>query len=534
VRRRDSSKGSAGHAMKPAFICMACLALLTSGLAASASAVAAPSAHAVRPPHARTSIVGGHEIMIETAPWQVAVVAFDPKEGGGEEVKPCGGVILSDTEILTAAECVYNWAIATPTLLSPEDVFVVAGQGQVTPTEAKTTGARASGVAAHPYYVASKTATSADDVAIVKLETPLSLGANEKTIGMVPEGAILNEGTNVNLSAFGEETNPGAYGHLNSLAMTLAFPRRCGGEDDALFLCASTSSGSVCRGDFGSGLELPGAPNRVAAITDYFPVGGCGNGAIGFFANLAAPEIREWIDGKAAPEHAPRGGHAVIRGVLSVGNTLTCEPGTWLYNPTITILFVDSSGGIILQAGSSQTYQLTSADVGRMIYCEVRASNAGGTAFGRTEALEPIAPASSGSHAVTGPTSTSAAPASAGEPHGTVSLPVNRIQVKGHTAVLKLHCHGGFACIGRLTISARTLGKRKPHARSHSVTLGVSSFQIAGGETKSLKLKLGGPVRDLLNAGHGRLAATLSIVEREATASRVEHKRIELIARPHA
>lgn len=512
---------------------MLLVATLAGGLTASASGAGVRPARSGLAPRARASITGGHGITIETASWQVAVVAFDPTEEGGEEVKACGGVIIGEQKVLTTAECIYNFE-KIPTLpVAAADVYVVAGQANVNRAEAKTTGVRVSELEQHPYFAVNSPA-SADDLALLKLEKPLTLGGpTQNAIGLVGENAILPEGTNVGLAAFGETSAPGNFGALNWLGMTLTFPRRCGGEDDALYLCASTPTGSVCFGDFGSGLELPESPTKLAGITDYVQSGGaCSDGAIGFFANLAAPEIRDWItEGNREPPQAPRGGGAVIRGVLSVGHPLTCEPGSWLPNPTITILFVDSSGGIILQAGSSETYQLTSADVGRTIYCEVRATTAGGTGFGRTEALEPIKPASL-PLASAGPSSSPvAAPGVAGEPHSTISLPANRIQVKGNAAVVKLSCHGTVACVGRLTLSVKPAGKRKSHTHSRLVTLGSVGFRIAGGETKSVKLKLSGSARGLLAAGHGRLAAaTLSIRMDEATSSRTQHKNVELIA----
>ena len=532
MRRRDRSKASVGRAIRPACVCVFLVVMLAAERAASASAARARSGDSRLAPRARASIIGGHGITIETAPWQVAVVAFDPTEEGGEEVKACGGVIIGEQKVLTTAECIYNFE-KTPTLpLAAADVYVVAGLASVNKLEAKTTGVRVSELEQHPYFEVNSPTASADDLAMLKLEKPLTLGTTENAIGLVGENAILPEGTNVGLAAFGEKSAPEEFGDLNWLGMTLTFPRRCGGEDDALYLCASTPTGSVCFGDFGSGLELPESPTKLAGITDYVQSeGACSDGALGFFANLAAPEISDWInEPKLPPPRAPRGGHAVIRGVLSVGHSLTCEPGSWFPNPTFTILFVDSAGSIILQAGSSETYQLTSADVGRTIYCEVRATTAGGTGFGRTEALEPIKPASS-PLASAGPSSSPVAvPVAAGEPHGTITLPANRIQVKGSAAVVKLACHGAVACVGRLTLSAKPAGKRKNHAHSHPMTLGSVGFRIAGGEMKSVKLKLSGSARGLLAAGHGRLAATLSILTDEATSSRTQHKNVELIA----
>jgi len=59
----------------------------------------APSAGAAKP-----AIVGGSQVSIRQAPWQVAVEAVIPAGGG----VLCGGSILDAAHILTAAHCVFD------------------------------------------------------------------------------------------------------------------------------------------------------------------------------------------------------------------------------------------------------------------------------------------------------------------------------------------------------------------------------------------------------------------------------------------
>jgi hypothetical protein len=117
--------------------------------------------------------------------------------------------------------------------------------------------------------------------------------------------------------------------------------------------------------------------------------------AVNGFVNLAAPEIRSFVDGsEQPPPRAPRGGGGlVIHGVIVAGHTLTCEPGAWSDNPTFTYVFINSVNEEVLQRGASTTYGLSAADVGRTIRCLLEASNAGGTGIERTFALPPIKPA---------------------------------------------------------------------------------------------------------------------------------------------
>jgi hypothetical protein len=116
----------------------------------------------------------------------------------------------------------------------------------------------------------------------------------------------------------------------------------------------------------------------------------CAHDADNGFVNVAAPEIRDFIEGSEDPPLAPRGRGVVIRGVTTVGHALTCEPGSWSNGPTFAYSFVNSANGQVLQMGASATYALTEADVGRPISCEVTASNAGGTGLARTEPLPAV------------------------------------------------------------------------------------------------------------------------------------------------
>src|SRR5262249_39064024 len=138
------------------------------------------------------------------------------------------------------------------------------------------------------------------------------------------------EGTSVTLSGYGEE-NPiteELNEKLYSLRMTLGFSRTCGGEADASFLCGSNPAGSACYGDSGGGV-IEGSPSSLIGVIDTVEVEPpCGDGSVNGFANLSAPEIRNFVEGNNAPPRAPRGGGVVIRGVTTAGHSLSCEPGS--------------------------------------------------------------------------------------------------------------------------------------------------------------------------------------------------------------
>ncbi len=338
---------------------------------------------------ARAAIVGGSRISIEQAPWQVIVIAFVSET----EALLCGGSILDETEVLTAAHCVVN--PSSKAGIPPEEIVVGAGAEniEIEPEQLRLAG----GVRVHPYYNPSAALPEPDDVAVLRLKRSLVFDRDVQPIAPIPAGSLLAEGTAVHLTGFGrqhpeEELN----GRLYGIGMTLGSGRECGGEDNALFLCASSPDGSLCFGDSGSGLTLPGTPATLVGVTDTVQVidgKPCLPRAIGGFVNLAAPEIRDFVlEGNESPPRAPRGGGAGMRGVPVVGQTLSCEPGVWSNSPTFTYVFINGGDGAVLQEGSSSAYALTAADIGRSILCEVLAANAGGTGVELTSTLGAVKP----------------------------------------------------------------------------------------------------------------------------------------------
>lgn len=231
-------------------------------------------------------------------------------------------------------------------------------------------------------------------MAVIELAHALAFNASVQPIGLVAAGETQAEGTQVNLTGFGLEASAGELeGPLHSIGMTVGFSRPCGGPADAVFLCASAAGGSGCEGDSGSALTggltpaLVGVMDTVEVISGEVCLAGYPNG----FVNVAAPEIRDFIEGDEDPPVAPRGGGISIRAITRVGKTATCEPGSWSGSPTFEYRFLNSAGNQVLQAGSSSTYPLTEADLGVSISCEVLAGNAGGIGEARTNALPSIA-----------------------------------------------------------------------------------------------------------------------------------------------
>ncbi len=512
---------------------------------------------------ARTAIVGGNQISIEQAPWQVFVLGAL----GEERFILCGGSIIDATHILTAAHCLFR--PGTEERLPPEAFLVVAGISNFTAEHEEQAQAQfVENLRVHPYYDRSAGAAASDDVAMMGLAEGLTLssapGSAVNSIGLIGAGATPAEGTQLNLAGFGLE-NPNALspeGPLNSIATTVGYPRKCGGEADAVFVCTNAPGGSACFGDSGSGLATTGATPTLAGVMDIvfgknkeFCLPASTNG----FVNLAAPEIRDFIEGEESPPKAPRGGEAIeVRGVPKVGYSLSCSPGGWSGEPAIAYRFIDSASGQVLQSGASSTFALAASDVGRTIYCEVQATNAGGTGVVRTGSLRAIeaapveqqpppnepphqppveshsppppppapgpAPApGTGTSSGTGtPPPGGTTPTGAGGVeaakihHEGMTLVGGTLTVQGGLAPVQLNCKEAENCSGTLTLLAKQSVRHKGRkATTRTVKLGVANFSLEAGETATVKLHLNAAGRALLSAAGGHLAATLAIEESE-------------------
>ena len=97
---------------------------------------------------------------------------------------------------------------------------------------------------------------------------------------------------------------------------------------------------------------------------------------------------------------------------------------------------------------------------------------------------------------------------------GSVSLEGSTIPVKGGDAAeVKLTCTGTATCAGELTLTAKSTTKKGKKQHSKTQTIGTAGFSIPAGSTTTVKLTLGAAGKALLKAAHGRLSASLKILE---------------------
>jgi hypothetical protein len=382
-----------------ASLLVACAVAACVCVGGSPPAAAAPLAKGPLVPY----IVGGQESSISQFPWQVFVLLV-AEEGRKTTVVSCGGSILDASHILTAAHCVDH--DGTTTQYPTGDFTVLAGATDVSrylsfgrvPSGAQESAV--SGVRTHPYY--SVLPAIKDDVAVLTLSEPLELSAERNTaaIPLVPAGATPAPGTTLTVSGYGKQNGAEGVepsGKLFSTTLTAVGSDACRetvGVNSAVLLCASGASSATCQGDSGGPL-VEGDPAVEVGIVDFGPEG-CPAGQVDGFTNLAAPEVRAFVEGNETPPVAAR--PISSPAIKSVGaapvdfSPLTCESGSWSGSPTISYTFqLENGSSQALQSGPSDVFTSPPNLVGDPLVCVVQASNPGGVSTDRSATTPAIA-----------------------------------------------------------------------------------------------------------------------------------------------
>jgi Trypsin len=329
-------------------------------------------------------IIGGQESSISQFPWQVFVLVE-----AEAKILSCGGSILDETTILTAAHCVDKEG--TTTSYPAGDMLVIAGASEVligvgtSPSTRQIVGVQS--FRTDPYYTVLPDIK--DDVAVLTLQKPLELSAerNTQAISLVPTGATPAAGTALSISGYGKENGAESAepdGKLYATTLTAIGSDACRnsvGVNSAVLLCAESTTSSTCQGDSGGPLT-EGSPAVQVGIVDFGPKE-CPVGQPDGFTNVAAPEVRAFIEGSESPPVAARPISPPV--IKSVGPTpvalgpLTCEPGIWNGSPSFTYTFQAENGsGQVFQSGPGDIFSPPAALIGVPLVCIVQASNPGG------------------------------------------------------------------------------------------------------------------------------------------------------------
>ena len=272
---------------------------LSLALMVSAALTAPPlvSAQDVEP-----RIVGGTTAEAGDYPWQVAVL----KKQGTSLFFICGGTLIADKRVVTAAHCTSG---------SAGSLKVLVG------TQRLSTGGSildVSSYADHPSYSSS---TDRFDAAVLELATS-GVAAGGQTLSLIGEegsgdDALWAPGKLLAISGWGATSEGGSVtDQLREAQVPRVADSTCGQSDfygsafdPATMVCAGPAAGGVdtCQGDSGGPLAastqdpLPVSQNnpsqwRLAGITSWGQ--GCARAKKpGVYTRVAAPAIRNWILG---------------------------------------------------------------------------------------------------------------------------------------------------------------------------------------------------------------------------------------------
>jgi secreted trypsin-like serine protease len=212
-------------------------------------------------------IVGGTTANIADYPWQVALMTSSNSQF-------CGGSIISEYWILTAAHCIGHYS----------NIKIRAGVTNKTHTTGQDRAVAQEIV--HPHYAAS---TNRNDIALLRLSTPLDLsGANAKAIPIVTAAhataGIQDPGVYATITGWGATSEGGSASNTlmkaqvpivsNAEAMSPGYYNTGQITDDMICAGYLTTGGvDACQGDSGGPFVVPSADSpigwRLAGATSW-------------------------------------------------------------------------------------------------------------------------------------------------------------------------------------------------------------------------------------------------------------------------
>ncbi|XP_018573075.1 trypsin-3-like [Anoplophora glabripennis] len=224
-------------------------------------------------------IVGGTPANISNYPYQVSILH--------NRSHSCGGSIISNTYILTAAHCTYK--------IPASQLSIRAG------SSFHNSGGTVVAVSQIYQHTQFNPDTYDYDISVLKLKSRLTLGTNIALITMIAANTAIRNGDLAVATGWGQLTNDGAIPtQLHTVSLPTITTTTCagyygtgvGGITDRMF-CAGYAEGGkdTCQGDSGGPLVLSGA---LIGITSWGDVCG-GAKSPGVYTKLSL--FRSYVDG---------------------------------------------------------------------------------------------------------------------------------------------------------------------------------------------------------------------------------------------
>merc|ERR1719228_259670 len=221
-----------------------------------------------------TRIVGGQETEVHEYPWQVGLV------GRGRTIPFCGGSLISERHVLTAAHCTED--------SSARRIQVLLGEHRI--DDGEFTRVDVANINEDPDYDFPD-----GDFSILTLSQPVTFSSSVRPVCLPSDTTKTYEGEVATVTGWGTLSSGGSQPDvLMEVDVTVTTNDFCNGVYDgdinSLHICAMDAGKDSCQGDsggplivkengrwtlvgvvsFGNGCALPGVPGVYARVTQRF------------------------------------------------------------------------------------------------------------------------------------------------------------------------------------------------------------------------------------------------------------------------
>ncbi|MCB0193167.1 MAG: trypsin-like serine protease [Anaerolineae bacterium] len=202
-------------------------------------------------------IVGGQDADPNEWPWQVRITIPIPEKPGFISV--CGGTLITNEWVLTAAHCIQSNGVVKPAT----GIRAVLGEHNTAGNEGAEQERDVAQVIAHPNY---NERTKDNDVALLRLSAVATLNDQVKTIILNRDAAVPIAGTTATVTGWGAlrsgGPSPNILQEVNVPVVsnqTCNGPQSYGGGITENMICAGFPQGGKdsCQGDSGGPLVIP-------------------------------------------------------------------------------------------------------------------------------------------------------------------------------------------------------------------------------------------------------------------------------------
>ncbi|XP_019529951.3 trypsin beta [Aedes albopictus] len=215
-------------------------------------------------------IVGGEETSIEAYPYQVAILYSN--------VQFCGGSIISDLWVLTAAHCL-DW--------KPKNADISIRSG----SSSRSTGGTIHAVYYYHIHEQYDPNDYPRDVATVRVKIPFS-AVTTKTVPLTSREWSTGY---VTITGWGKDSAGKTPDILTMVAIPVVSRTACNTSWDGLItddmICAGDIGSDSCDGDSGGPAVQDGIQYGIVSWGGTI----CGTGLPGVYTNIAHPAIRDFI-----------------------------------------------------------------------------------------------------------------------------------------------------------------------------------------------------------------------------------------------